>query len=99
MTTKQVETAVVVGTVTGTGNATVTVTALGMGNTPKAISVAVTSGDTASIVGGLVRTALAFDADVAALFIVSGSGANVVLTKHVAAANDSTLNIAITNGT
>src|SRR5690349_21107818 len=99
MTTKQIETAVVSGTITGTGNATVTVTAYGMGNSPKAISVAVTSGDTASVVGGLIRTALAFDADVSTLFLVSGSGANVVLTKHVAAANDSTLNIAIDNGT
>ena len=99
MTTKQVETATVVGTVTGSGNATVTITALGMANTPKAISVAVTSADTASIVGGLIRTALAFDVDVAALFLVSGSGANVVLTKHIAVANDDTLNIAIANGT
>ena len=99
MTTKQVETATVLGTVTGTGNATVTVTARGMTNSPKAVSVAVTSGDTASIVGGLVRTALAFDVDVAALFLISGSGANVVLTKHVAIANDTTLNIAIANGT
>jgi hypothetical protein len=99
MTIKQVETAVAAGTVTGTGNATITVTANGMTNSPKAISVAVSSGDTASIVGGLIRTALAFDVDVAALFLVSGSGANVVLTKHVAAANDDTLNIAIANGT
>src|SRR3990172_7745557 len=99
MTTKQVETAVVVGTVTGSGNATVTITALGMANTPKAVSVAVTSADTASIVGGLIRTTLAFDVDVAALFLVSGSGANVVLTKHIAVANDDTLNIAIANGT
>jgi hypothetical protein len=99
MTTKQVETATVVGTVTLTGNATVTVTAFGMTNSPKAISVAVTDTDTASIVGGLIRTALAFDADVAALFIVSGTGADVVLTRHVAAANDTTLNIAIANGT
>jgi hypothetical protein len=99
MTTRQVETATVIGTITLTGNATVTVTAYGMGNSPKAISVAVSDTDTASIVGGLIRTALAFDSDVAAMFLVSGSGANVVLTKHVATANDSTLNIAIANGT
>ena len=99
MTVKQIETATVLGTVTGTGNATVTVTAFGMGNSPKAVSVAVANGDSASVVGGLVRTALAFDADVSAMFLVSGSGANVVLTKHIAAANDSTLNIAIANDT
>src|SRR5215207_850116 len=95
MTTRQVET----GTVTGTGNASVTVTALGMTGSPKTISVAVTNGDTAAIAAGLIRTALAFDVDVAALFLVSGAGADVVLTKHVAAANDSTVNIAVTNDT
>lgn len=99
MATQQVETGTVVGTITGTGNAAVTVTASGMGNSPKTINVAVTNGDTASTVGGLVRTALAFDSDVAAMFLVSGSGANIVLTKHVASANDSMLNIAIDNGT
>jgi len=99
MTTQQVETAVVAGTVTGTGNATVTITSRDVSGSPLAVSVAVTSGDTASIVGGLVRTTLAFNASVAAQFLISGSGANVVLTKHLAAANDSTLNIAIANGT
>jgi hypothetical protein len=59
----------------------------------------VTDTDTASIVGGLIRTALAFNANVSAMFLVSGTGADVKLTKHVAAANDSTLNIAIANGT
>jgi hypothetical protein len=100
MTTQQVETATVLGTITGTGNATVTITARDLGSvSPLAVSVAVTDGDTASIVGGLVRTALAFNQYVAAQFLVSGSGANVVLTRHIAAANDSTLNIAIANGT
>ena len=99
MTVQQVETATVAGTVTGTGNATVTITARDMSNSPKAVSVAVADMDTASVVGGLIRTALAFDADVSAAFLVSGSGANIILTRHIAAANDSTLNIAIANGT
>jgi len=99
MTTKQIETATVVGSITQSGNASVTVTAYGMNNSPKAFSVAVTMSDTASIVAGLIRSALAFDTDVSALFLVSGTGADVVLTRHVAAANDSTLNIAIANGT
>lgn len=99
MTTQQVETATVIGTITLTGNAAITITAARMGNSPKSISVAVTNGDIASVVAGLIRTALAFDADVSAQFLVSGSGANVVLTSHVAQANDSTINIAITNGT
>ena len=100
MTTRQVETATVVGTVTGTGNASVTVTAQGLtSSNAKTYSVAVTNGDSASVVAAAIRTALAFDADLAALYLVSGSGADVVLTRHVAVANDSTLNIAIANGT
>jgi hypothetical protein len=94
----QVETATVVGTVTGSGNATVVITALAMTGTPKTISVAVTNGDSASTVGGKIRTALGLDADVIALFAISGAGANVVLTKY-ASANDATLNISIDNGT
>lgn len=98
----QVETATVVGTITGAGNATVIVTAAGMTGSPKTIDVAVAVDDTASIVAGKIRAALAADADVSALFEVSGSGANVVLTrKHSvgSAANDATLNISIDNGT
>src|SRR5687767_3324545 len=99
--TQQVETATIVGTITGTGNASITVTSARMaaGVSPKTISVAVTSGDTASIVGLAVRIALAFDADVSDLFLISGSGANVVLTRRVAEANDTTLNVASANGT
>lgn len=97
--TPQVETAVAVGTVTGDGNATVTVTAAGMTNSPKAISVAVLNGDTASVWAGKVRTVLGADADVTARFAVSGTGANIVLTRLVPAADDGTLNIAYTNDT
>jgi hypothetical protein len=99
MTTQQVETATALGTITGTGNAAVIVTARDMTGSPRTINVAVTNGDSASTVGGLIRTALAFDANVAAAFIVSGAGANIVLTRHVAVANDTTLNISIANGT
>lgn len=99
MTTQQVETATVIGTVTGTGNATVTVTSRDITGSPLAVSVAVTNGDTASVVGGLVRTALAFNQYVSAQFLISGTGANVVLTSHIARANDTTLNIAIANDT
>lgn len=99
MTTQQVETATVAGTVTGTGNATVTITSRDVSGSPLAVSVAVTNLDTASIVGGLIRTALAFNSAVAAQFLVSGSTTSIVLTSHLSRANDSTLNIAIANGT
>jgi len=95
----QVETATVVGTITTAGNATVIITAAGMTGSPKTKSVAVALNDTASLVAGKIRTALIEDVDVSALFVTSGSGATVVLTRNTAAANDATLNINIDNGT
>lgn len=97
--TAQVETATAVGTVTGSGNATVVVTAAALTGSPKTIAVAVTNGDSAATVAGKIRTALAADADVAAAFTVGGSSTTVVLTAIIKAANDTTLNISIDNGT
>ena len=95
----QVETAVVVGTITVAGNATMTVTADGLVGSPKAIVVALAENDDASAVGAKFRAALEADADIAALFNVSGTGANVVLIREGYHANDATLNIAYTNTT
>ena len=106
----QVETATASGSITGSGNATITVTASGMVGSPKAISVGVLSGDSASVWAGRVRTALQADTAVAALFSVSGTGTSIQLTRKARAtftdpalslysANDDTLNIAIANGT
>jgi len=97
--TQQVNTATIVGTITGSGNATITVTAAGMTGSPHAVSVAVTNGDTASVVAGKCRTALAADADVSSFFAVGGTGATIVLTALLPAANDGTMNIASANGT
>jgi phage tail sheath gpL-like len=105
--TAQVETATAAGTITATGNATVTVTAAGMTGSPKAISVAVLSGDTAAVWAGKVRDALAADVDVSAVFSVSGASTAIVLTvKEIGGlsipiypANDSTINVALDNGT
>lgn len=96
---QQVETATVVGTVTGSGNATVIVTALNMVNSPKTVSVAVLNTDTASQVAAKIRTALAADTDVNNFFTIGGSGAEVILTTKIARANDTTLNVSIANGT
>ena len=108
----QVETATAVGTITLAGNATVVVTAAGMTGSPKTISVAVALNDTAAQWAAKVRTALAADAAVAALFDVSGTSASIILTRKpvktytigmtsvpLYAANDSTLNISLDNGT
>jgi hypothetical protein len=108
----QVETATAAGTITASGNATVVVTAAGMTGSPKTISVAVLNGDTAAVWAGKVRTALAADTAVSALFAVSGTSTAIVLTRKATAtyavgsvsvplyaANDSTLNISLDNGT
>lgn len=79
--TAQVETATAAGSITTSGNATVTVTAAGMTGSPKAISVAVLSGDTAAQWAAKVRTALAADADVSAMFEVGGTTTAIVLTR------------------
>ncbi len=108
----QVETATAAGTITASGNATVIVTAAGMTGTPKTISVAVLNGDTAAVWAGKVRTALAADTAVAALFDVGGTTTAIRLTRKATAtytvgtvsvplyaANDATLNISLDNGT
>jgi hypothetical protein len=101
----QVETATVVETVPGTlvaGNATVIVTASGMTGSPRTVSVAVATNDTAAQVAAKIATALGLDADVSAFFTVTNPGGaptTVVLTSLAAAANDATMNIDVDNGT
>lgn len=95
----QVETATAVGTIGTSGNATVIVTANQMTGTPRTVSVAVTSGDTAAVWAGKVRTALATDSTVNVFFAVSGAGTSIVLTALTAAANDLTMNVSLANGT
>ena len=99
--TQQIETAtVIVATTIGTsGNAAVIITSAYMSNSPKTFSVAVSSGDDASAVAGKIRVALVYDADVSAQFVVSGATDKVILTAHVARANDTTLNISVANDT
>lgn len=95
----QVETATVLGAVTGSGNATVVTTCTGMTGSPITTSVAVLNGDTADTVAGKIRTALLAVANITALFDINGSGAQVRLVKKVAAANIANLNVSIDNGT
>lgn len=97
--TLQVETATALGTIGTTGNATVVVTANGMTNSPKTVSVAVTSADTATAWATKVRTALAADADVGPFFTISGATTAIVLTSKIARANDVAVNCSLANGT
>lgn len=95
---QQVETATVVGSVTGDGNATVIITAANMPNSPKTLSVAVLNLDNAAAVATKIRAAMNADADVTGVFTVGGTGADISLTSIVALANDTTLSISIDNG-
>lgn len=97
--TAQVETATAAGSITGSGDATVIVTAAGMSGTPKTISVAVLNGDAAADWAAKVRAALTADTAVAALFTVSGATDKIILTRKTPAANDTSLNISLDNGT
>lgn len=56
-------------------------------------------GDLAADVAAKVRAALSQNSVLAAFFAISGTGAAVVLTANVRAANDATMNGAFTNGT
>lgn len=108
----QVETATAAGTVTTAGDATITVTAAGLTGSPLAISVAVALNDTPTLWAAKVRTALAADAAVGAMFDISGATTAIILTRKAKAsynigpdtvdisyANDATLNVAIANDT
>lgn len=98
--TAQVETATVVGAIIDAGNISVVVTAAGMTGSPKTIPVAVAALDDQDAIAGKIRTALAADTDVTALFDVTGATDKVVLTRKAPfAANDATLNIATANDT
>jgi phage tail sheath protein FI len=99
--TPQMITATVVGTIgaSGAGNATVIVTSAGMSGSPITLSVAVANNDSASQVATKIRAALNGNATIAARFTIGGTGANITLTRVVAAANDGTLNVSIDNGT
>lgn len=100
--TAQVETATAAGTITLAGNATVTVTAAAVTGSPVTLSVPVTLGDTAAVWAAKVRTALSENAAIAAKFTVGGSSTAIVLTRIIddaGVADDSTLNIALANGT
>ena len=96
---QQVETAVVVGTITGSGNATFTTTKAGMTGSPLATSVAVLNGDSPTAVATKAAAALNLVANFSAVLTAYAEGPNVVVYVKTAAANDATMNLAYTNGT
>lgn len=98
--TAQVETATAAGTITASGNATVVVTGARITGSPVTVSVAVVNGDTAATWAGKVRTALAANAAISAVYTVGGSSTAISLTESFAGyPNDESLNISLVNGT
>jgi phage tail sheath gpL-like len=95
----QVETAVIVGTITLAGNATFTITSAIVTGSPLAVSVAVALNDTATLVAAKAAAVLNATPAVADHFTASSNAANLVLTAVKSAANDATLNIAYVDGT
>jgi hypothetical protein len=94
---KQVETATIVGTITGAGDATVTITCDGLAGTPLDVAVALAEDDTADMVAAKMADELNDTAAVTALFTASSNGPYLILTRITGAANIADLNIAYTN--
>lgn len=97
--TSQIETAVIVGTITGTGNATITTTDAILAGSPLDTVVALVNGDLPSESAAKMATAMNLVAALTTVFVITSSGPNLILTRVLAAANDGTLNIAYTNTT
>ena len=95
----QIETATIVGTITGDGNASVVTTADGMSGSPITTPVAVLTDDTPTEVATKMATALNLIANITAYFHVASDGADLVFTRLIPAANDGTMNVAYTNVT
>ena len=93
----QVETATIVGTITGSGDAHIKVTAVGMTGTGNVIDVAVTDLDLPSTVARKIAAKLTLTAGVLAFFEITAVGDDVILRARTAAADDATMNLAYTN--
>ena len=88
----QIETATVVGTVTTAGALTVIITGALVAGSPLSMQVDVADSDTPTQQATKIRAAM----NVAAItdnYTISGTGADIILTTDVVAANDATLNI------
>ena len=94
--TAQVETLVCVGTTTQAGNINWSFTAV---DVTASGTTAVLSGDTPTQYAAKIAVSLNANSSIAFRYIVSSSGANVIITKRQPEANDGTLALVTTNGT
>lgn len=93
--TKQVETLTCVGTTTGAGNINWSFTSADV--TTSGLT-AVLSGDTPTQYAAKLATSLNANTSIAFRYIVTSSGADVIITKRQSEANDGTLALVTTNG-
>jgi len=99
MGTAQVETAVIVVTTITAGNANFILTADGMTGSAITTVVALANGDSADTVATKAVAGLNLDSDITDLFTIATDGPNIVITKKIATANDTTLNLAYADDT
>jgi len=97
--TKQIETATVVANITVTGSGSCIVTSQYIPTSPVTVAWTCTTGESSSDVALNLSYALGVDPYVSAQYLVSSSTDTVILTDQVARANDTSLNIALADGT
>lgn len=96
---QQVETATVVVTTVTAGDANFILTADGMTGDPITTAVTLANGDSADTVATKAVAAMNLNANITAMFSVVANGPRIVITRLIAAANDTTLNLAYANDT
>ena len=89
----------IAGAVTMAGTLITTVTAAGETGSPRAVTSTVALSNSPTAIAAIIASDLNADADTGGFFVASSSGPNVILTAKTAAANDGTMNAALTEGT
>lgn len=96
--TKQSATINCSGSATANGNVNVTFASAIVAGSPITIAVPILNGDGPSTWVDKVIAALKSNLAISKRFLITNAGANILVTARIAAANDSTLAIAIANG-
>lgn len=94
--TKQIETLTCVGTAAGNGNVDWTFASADANATG---TTAILSGDTPTQYAAKIAASLMANADIAFRYTVTSAGADIIITKRQAEANDGTLALTTANGT
>ena len=96
---QQVETAVITGTCTGSGNLHCILTSDSVAGSPLTTAVAILDTDTSDTVATKIAAALNLVAAITVSFKVEASGPNVIFTRLIAATTDADLNLEVHHDT